>query len=75
MFCGISICQAAVLDLPVPAPPFSLMADLFAPALAAGSRLAGYLHRGYFRTVDDLASYDELCREFAVSPPRLAYLG
>lgn len=74
MFCGISICEPAVLDLPAPPPPFSLMGDLFAPALAAGSPLAGYLHSGYFRTVDDLAGYETIAREFAAAPPALAYL-
>jgi len=75
MFCGISICEPVVLDLPAPPPPFSLMGDLFAPALAAGRPLAAYLHSGYFRTVDDLAGYETIAREFKAMPPALAYLG
>jgi NDP-sugar pyrophosphorylase family protein len=74
MFCGVTVCEPSALDLPMPSPPFSLMGDLFAPALAAGKLLAGFVHRGYFRTVDDLAAYGELQREMAAAAPRLSYL-
>jgi len=29
----------------------------------------GYVHRGYFRTIDDLKSYNALKAEFVSSPP------
>jgi NDP-sugar pyrophosphorylase family protein len=74
MFCGVTICEPAVLSLPLRPPPSSLMGDLFAPALRAGAPLFGFRYEGYFRTVDDLAAWDALQREFASTPPRLAYL-
>ncbi len=74
MFCGVTICEPAVLSLPLRPPPSSLMGDLFAPALRAGAPLFGFTYDGYFRTVDDLAAWDALQREFASTPPPLGYL-
>ncbi len=74
MFCGVTVCSAEVLKLPVKPPPSSLMGDLFAPALRAGAPLFGFDYEGYFRTVDDLAAWDALKHEFASTPPRLSYL-
>jgi NDP-sugar pyrophosphorylase family protein len=37
--------------------------------VAKGLPVFGYVHRGYFRTIDDLKSYDALKAEFAASPP------
>src|SRR6266404_3454818 len=55
MYCGVMLCEPAVFELmPPKAPPFSLMGDLFAPLLARGQAMFGYVHRGLFRTVDDL---------------------
>jgi hypothetical protein len=34
----------------------------------------GYVHRGFFRTVDDLKGYESLRREFETSPPRFEHL-
>jgi NDP-sugar pyrophosphorylase family protein len=69
MFCGLYICQPQVYDMMPPAPPFSSMKDLFAPIVARGLPLFGYVHRGLFRTVDDLATYEKLRQEFADNPP------
>jgi NDP-sugar pyrophosphorylase family protein len=50
------------------------MGDLFAPLLARGQAMFGYIHRGLFRTVDDLKSLEALRAEFAAAPPRLSFL-
>jgi NDP-sugar pyrophosphorylase family protein len=71
MFCGLYICDPKVYEAMPPAGPFSSMKDLFAPLLARGLPLYGYVHRGLFRTVDDLATYENLKREFAAAPPEL----
>jgi NDP-sugar pyrophosphorylase family protein len=75
MYCGVLLCEPSVFELmpPLP-PPFSLMGDLFAPLLARGQPIYGYVHRGFFRTVDDLKSLEALRAEFAPSPPRLPFL-
>jgi len=74
MYCGVMVCESAVCAMAPAAPPFTLMGDLFAPLVARGVPLYGYVHRGLFRTVDDRAGYDKLCAEFAAAPPPLAYL-
>jgi len=71
MFCGLYICEPEIYEMMPPVPPFSSMKDLFAPLIARGLPLFGYVHRGLFRTVDDLATYENLKREFAVNPPPL----
>jgi len=70
MFCGLYICEPKVYEMMPPAAPpaFSSMKDLFAPMVARGLPLYGYVHRGLFRTVDDLATYENLKREFAANP-------
>jgi NDP-sugar pyrophosphorylase family protein len=45
------------------------MEDLFAPMVARAQPVFGCVHTGYFRTMDDLKSYDALKAEFASSPP------
>jgi len=72
MYCGVCLCEPAVLGMTPAAPPFGLMAQVLAPMVAEGMRVAGYVHRGYFRTVDDAESYERLRAEFAKSPPRFA---
>ena len=74
MYCGAMVCEPAILEMLPKTPPFSLMGGLFAPIAAQGLPLSGYVDRSFFRTVDDLASYEALRDEFAASPPRLAYL-
>lgn len=70
MYCGVIIAEPAVLDLIPPVPPWPLMTGLFAPMVANGMPVFGHVHRGYFRTIDDLQSYDALKAEFASSPPK-----
>ena len=74
MYCGAMICEPAVLDMIPGAPPFSLISDLLAPMVSQGLPLCGYVHEGFFRTVDDLQAYERLRAEFASSPPPLPYI-
>ncbi|MGO9070924.1 nucleotidyltransferase family protein [Mycobacterium sp.] len=69
MYCGVIVADHAVFDLMPTAPPWSIMAGLFAPMVARGLPVFGYVHRGYFRTIDDLKTYNALKAEFASSPP------
>jgi NDP-sugar pyrophosphorylase family protein len=70
MYCGVIVAEPAVFDLMPPAAPWSLMTGLFAPMVANGLPVFAQVHRGYFRTVDDLQSYNALKAEFASSPPK-----
>ena len=74
MYCGVMVCEPQVFTMTPPAPPFSLMGDLFAPIAARGVPLYGYVHRGFFRTIDDLAGYEAVRNEFAGARPPLDYL-
>lgn len=74
MYCGVCVCESGVLGLTPATPPFSLMGDVIGPIVAKGMPVAGYVHRGYFRTIDDLKSYEGLRAEFSSAPPRLGYL-
>jgi len=69
MYCGVIVAEPTVLDLIPPNPPWSLMQGLFAPMVARAQPIFGHVHTGYFRTMDDLKSYDALKAEFASSPP------
>jgi len=69
MYCGVIVAEPAVFDLIPLSPPWSLMTGLFAPMVARDLPVFGRVHRGYFRTIDDLQSYDALKAEFASSPP------
>jgi NDP-sugar pyrophosphorylase family protein len=69
MYCGVIVAEPAVLDMIPATPPWSLMTGLFAPMVANGLAVFGRVHRGYFRTIDDLQSYEALKAEFASSPP------
>jgi mannose-1-phosphate guanylyltransferase len=73
MYCGVLVAEASVLELMPKSPPWSVMAGLFAPMVAEGLPVFGFVHRGYFRTVDDLESYHALKREFETSPPHLEF--
>jgi NDP-sugar pyrophosphorylase family protein len=74
MYCGVIIAESVVLELIPPNPPWSLMNGLFAPMVADAQPVFGYVHAGYFRTMDDLKSYDALNAEFASSPaPRILF--
>jgi mannose-1-phosphate guanylyltransferase len=69
MYCGVIVAEPSVLKLIPPKTPWSLMEGLFAPIVARAEPVFGYVHTGYFRTMDDLKSYDALKAEFATSPP------
>ncbi len=69
MYCGVIVADQAVFDLMPTTTPWSIMAGLFAPMVARGLPVFGYVHRGYFRTIDDLKTYNALNAEFASSPP------
>ncbi len=71
MYCGVMLCEPEILRILPPTAPFSLISDVLAPNVADG--LAGYVHRGFFRTVDDRASYEALRAEFAQSAPPLRF--
>ena len=74
MYCGVIVAEPPVLKLIPPAPPWSIMASLFAPIVRDGLPVFGFVHRGYMRTVDDLATYEKLRAEFAANPPELNFL-
>ena len=74
MYCGALICEPKALERAPIRVPSALMGDLFAPLVSAGIPLFGYVDDSFFRTVDDLAGYENLRAEFAASPPRLTYL-
>ncbi|HVN64079.1 MAG TPA: hypothetical protein VMT58_05545, partial [Candidatus Binataceae bacterium] len=65
MYCGVIVAEPEVLKQTPAQPEWSLMSGLFAPMVAGGAQVFGYVHRGYFRTIDDLRSYDALRAEFA----------
>jgi NDP-sugar pyrophosphorylase family protein len=74
MFCGVMICAPAVLAMLPASAPFSLISAVLAPEVARGAPLNGFVHPGFFRTVDDGAGYEAVRAEFSSAPPRLAYL-
>jgi NDP-sugar pyrophosphorylase family protein len=74
MYCGVMLCEPAAFKLMPSSLPFSLTADLLAPMVAQGFLVFGYLHAGFFRTVDDLKSLEALRSEFAAAPPHLPFL-
>jgi mannose-1-phosphate guanylyltransferase len=74
MYCGVMVCGPGIFATVPATPPFSLMGDLLAPIAARGVPLFGYVHRGFFRTVDDLAGYEAVRTEFATAPPTLDFL-
>jgi NDP-sugar pyrophosphorylase family protein len=74
MYCGVMVCEPATLTNLPPAPAFSLIADFLAPRLLQGAKFFGFVHSGFFRTIDDLGSYETLRAEFARSAPPLACL-
>jgi mannose-1-phosphate guanylyltransferase len=74
MYCGVMVCEPAVLDWLPKTAPFGLIADLLAPLLSQGQPQFGFLNAGYFRTVDDLRSYQDLRVEFDNRTPPLSFL-
>ncbi len=71
MYCGVIVLEPAVLRLCPPSPPWSIMTGLIAPMVRDGLPVAGYVHRGLMRTIDDLATYERVRREFAAGTPDL----
>ena len=74
MYPGIMLMEPAIFDLIPPTPPWALFAGLYGPMVANRLAVFGFLHRGLFRTVDDLKAYEALRDEFATSPPRFEHL-
>ncbi|HYB89985.1 MAG TPA: NDP-sugar synthase [Candidatus Binataceae bacterium] len=74
MFCGLMVAEPEVLGMLPEAAPWSIMTGLLAPMMTGGLPLFGYAYGGYFRTVDDLASYEALRAEFTSRSPHLHYL-
>lgn len=71
MYCGAIVAEPQVFEMIPASPPWGLMTGLIAPMVARGLPVFGYVHRGLFRTVNDVASYEALRKEFATSPPPL----
>jgi mannose-1-phosphate guanylyltransferase len=73
-YCGAIVMEPAVFELMPKSPPWGIIDSLIAPMVADGLPVFGFVHRGYFRTVDDLSGYKALRREFDATPPRFQYL-
>jgi NDP-sugar pyrophosphorylase family protein len=74
MYCGAIVVEPAALDLIPGTTPWSLFTGLFGPMVARGLPVYSWVHRGFMRTLDDLAGYDRLRAEFATRPPPVAIL-
>ena len=74
MYPGILVLEPAIFDLIPKAPPWALFSGLLGPMVANRLPVFGYVHRGFFRTVDDLKAYESLRCEFATSPPHFEHL-
>jgi mannose-1-phosphate guanylyltransferase len=72
MYCGVIVAESAALELIPASPPWSLFTGLFGPMVAAGLPVFGWVHRGFMRTLDDLAGYQRLRTEFGAHPPPVA---
>lgn len=72
MYCGVMICDPAILTLMPQVTPFSLISDLIARLVS--QKLLAFVHEGFFRTVDDLTGYQALRAEFAVGRLPLGFL-
>ncbi len=74
IFCGLTLCEPSIVDFAPKRPAFGIVSHLLAPMVARGAAIYGYAFDGYFRTVDDLGSYQALSAEFASGAPPLSYL-
>jgi NDP-sugar pyrophosphorylase family protein len=74
MYPGILVLEPAIFELIPKTPPWPLFTGLFGPMVANRLPVFGYVHRGFFRTVDDLKAYENLRREFETSPPHFQHL-
>lgn len=73
-YCGAIVMEPAVFELMPKSPPWGIIDSLIAPMVADGLPVFGFVHRGYFRTVDDLNGYEALRREFDIQPPRFEHI-
>lgn len=74
MYPGVMVLEPAIFDLIPELPPWALFTGLLGPMVANGLAVFGYVHRGFFRTVDDLKAYESLREEFELSPPHFEHL-
>ena len=74
MYPGVMVLEPAIFDLIPKSTPWALFGGLLGPMVADGLPVFGYVHRGIFRTVDDLQAYEALRHEFETSPPRFSFL-
>jgi NDP-sugar pyrophosphorylase family protein len=74
MYPGVIVMEPAIFDLIPKSTPWPLFSGLFGPMVAQQLPVYGYVHRGFFRTVDDLKAYEALRREFDRSPPAFEHL-
>ena len=74
MYPGVMVMEPAIFDLIPKTPPWALFAGLYGPMVANRQPVFGFVHRGFFRTVDDLKAYQSLRREFDTTPPEFRYL-
>ena len=74
MYPGVMILEPAIFELMPKTPPWALFTGLFGPMVANRLPVFGYVHCGFFRTVDDLKAYESLRREFETSPPHFQHL-
>jgi NDP-sugar pyrophosphorylase family protein len=74
MYPGIIVMEPTIFELIPKSPPWPLFTGLFGPMVANGLPVFGFVHRGFFRTVDDLNTYEAIRREFDASPPRFQHL-
>jgi NDP-sugar pyrophosphorylase family protein len=74
MYPGVIVMEPAIFALIPPTPPWPIFSGLFGPMVAKALPVFGYVHRGFFRTVDDLKAYEALRGEFENNPPRFKHL-
>ena len=74
MYPGVIVMEPAIFELIPKTPPWALFTGLFGPMVANRLPVFGYVHRGFFRTVDDLKAYEALRAEFDTSQPRFEHL-
>ena len=74
MYPGVMVLEPAIFDLIPKLPPWPLFPGLLGPMVADGRPVFSYVHRGFFRTVDDLKAYQSLREEFEISPPHFEHL-
>ena len=74
MYPGVMILEPVIFDLIPRATPWALFSGLLGPMVANDLPVYGFVHRGFFRTVDDLKVYEALRREFATAAPKFQHL-